>query len=233
VALQPQFLSALQHGPEGAHFGTREQADNLRKPGKKAAKPYVVDIKNPLRVRDMGTWTLDGIATELLMQDVITQADYDAIRAEFLWTDERGFAKLKAVLAALGYDGFVYDNEQEGQGDSYVAFYSKQIKPYRMAESLDDFDPKEFAMQPSVIYRHPVWDVTTKELRQWLASPRLAGASHIHRRKRGRARRAALQQESCGTEIADYIQADDLKQAVEELSRHQVQVWAAKVRRLR
>jgi hypothetical protein len=180
----PNSFRRFNTDREGAHFGTREQADNLRKPGKKAAKPYVVDIKNPLRVRDMGTWTLDGIATELLMQDVITQADYDAIREEFLWTDERGFAKLKAVLAALGYDGFVYDNEQEGQGDSYVAFYSKQIKPYRMAESLDDFDPKEFAMQPSVIYRHPVWDVTPQAIRDFFRAKGFQ-VRQVRRRTRG------------------------------------------------
>lgn len=133
----PYAFKRFNTDREGAHFGTREQADNLRKPGKRAAKAYVLNISNPLRIRDMGTWNLDAIACELLNEDVISQADYDAIRAEYNWTDERGYAALKQVLSRLGYDGFVYANEQEGEGDSYVAFYSNQIKPMRMTEYAD------------------------------------------------------------------------------------------------
>lgn len=127
----PERFRTFRTEREGAHFGTREQADNLRKPGKRPAKPYVLNIQNPLRIRDMGVWHPDAIAAELLREDVITQAEYDAFRGEYEWTDERGFAKLKEILAAKGYDGFVYANEQEGEGDSYVAFYSHQIRPYQ------------------------------------------------------------------------------------------------------
>lgn len=127
----PERFKTFKTEREGAHFGTREQADNLRKPGKRPAKPYLLSIENPLRIRDMGVWHADAIATELLREDVITQEEYDAFREEYMWTDERGFAKLKAILAAKGYDGFVYANEQEGEGDSYVAFYSHQVRPYR------------------------------------------------------------------------------------------------------
>ena len=116
---------------EGAHFGTREQADNLRKAGKKDARPYLLSIQNPLRVRDLGTWTVDGIVTELHHADVFNTEEADAVYAERNWSDERGHAKIKQILAGKGYDGFIYVNEQEGEGDSWVAFYSEQIKPYR------------------------------------------------------------------------------------------------------
>lgn len=133
----PDVFRKFNTDLEGAHFGTWEQANNLHKPGKRPPKPYILNIQNPLRIRDMGVWHLDGIATELLMRDVITQAEYDAIREEYLWTDQRGFAKLKEILVAKGYDGFVYENEQEGERDSYVAFYSDQIRPYRSASRAD------------------------------------------------------------------------------------------------
>jgi hypothetical protein len=127
----PNRFKKFDCSREGAHFGTREQADNLRKSGLKPARPYLLDIKNPLRVPDIGTWTVDGIAYALYMADVTTEEENDAVYAERNWSDERGYAKIKEILAAKGYDGFVYRNEQEGEGDSWVAFYPQQIKPYR------------------------------------------------------------------------------------------------------
>lgn len=139
----PNKFRKFDTSREGSHFGTPEQANNVRKPGLRPAKPYRLAIENPLRIRDLGTWTVDGIATELHTTGLIDDAEADAVYAERNWSDERGYEKIKQILTAKGYDGLVYANEQEGQGDSHIAFYSKQIKPIKESEDEDDFDFKD------------------------------------------------------------------------------------------
>ena len=51
------------------------------------------------------------------------------------------FRLFKAALEAKGYDGIVYENEVEGAGDSYIAFYPHQIKS--AIGNIGAFDPKD------------------------------------------------------------------------------------------
>jgi len=163
----PYSFRKFDTSREGAHFGTREQADNLRKAGKKASKPYLIDIKNPLRMRDIGVWTIDGIASNLHRDDIISDAEADAIYEERNWSDERGYEKIKELLMAKGYDGIVYENEEEGPGDSYIAFYSRQIKPYRPVTEgeMEEPDDLKDVSGYTVVEEHVIQELTQAGLR--------------------------------------------------------------------
>jgi hypothetical protein len=133
---------------EGAHFGTEEQALNLKKAGKKKPKAFYLSINNPLRMDDVGIWNdFNGIHARLANEDKITAKEADEIWDEWQKTDEKGWSKLKEVLKRKGYDGFVYANEQEGEGDSYVAFSPEQIKSI---ENKGTFDPNTGDITKSV-----------------------------------------------------------------------------------
>tara|TARA_R100000781_G_scaffold87375_1_gene53760 strand:- start:853 stop:4614 length:3762 start_codon:yes stop_codon:yes gene_type:complete len=76
--------------------------------------------------------------------DTVPEADIDAyLKGEFQFQTEETFLNLsyepngvldqresiRAYLKSLGYDGIVYANEFEGEGDSYIVLDSDQIKP--------------------------------------------------------------------------------------------------------
>lgn len=130
---------------EGAHFGSYDQASNLRKPGKREPKGYFLSIKNPLRMQDIGGWNhFSNFHSTLAREDIIN--DEQTERAWQAWqrSDAEGWETLKQVLKENGYDGIVYENELEGPGDSWIAFWSHQIRPARvqvtsppLAESIE------------------------------------------------------------------------------------------------
>ena len=41
--------------------------------------------------------------------------------------DAPASVELRRILAEKGYDGIVYENEIEGEGKSYIAFYPEQV----------------------------------------------------------------------------------------------------------
>jgi len=116
----------------GFHFGSSPQANGRIEStrglnhvaGKGKASEYgerlipvFLAIKNPLRVEDPGYF---GVA------ELLPQLESKGIDLDYVTTPQR----LITALKYAGYDGFVYKNENndEGEGDSYVAFDPTQIK---------------------------------------------------------------------------------------------------------
>jgi hypothetical protein len=144
----PEKFSAFDTSKEGSHFGTLEQASNIRGKGKLKVGAYYLSIKNPLRVADIGTWSFNGVHYHLSINDIVTDAEADAMWDAWQKSDEAGWGVLKSTLAKHGYDGFVYENEQEGQGDSYVAFYPEQIKSVNNRGTFDPNNPNILTAAP-------------------------------------------------------------------------------------
>jgi hypothetical protein len=118
---------------EGAHFGTSEQATARLEKKRGGGRPKVIavdlDIKNPLRLPDIGVWNhFNNLHRHLSVNGHFTPAEADAVWDAWQRTDDAGWEALKATLEAKGYDGIVYTNEVEGTGDSYIAFRSQQIR---------------------------------------------------------------------------------------------------------
>jgi hypothetical protein len=175
-SLKPMFhfttadFSRFGRGDIGYHFGTAEQAvdrgvtteavrvwgdseiPSVREGGRTI--PVYLDVKNPLRLRDVGSWdspsdVLQAIPARLRVK--LPSAVQEAVQAFEEWENnaptsisraeearQRGPQVTKALgairdgLKALGYDGVVYRNEFESKGqgeDSYIAFDNDQIMP--------------------------------------------------------------------------------------------------------
>lgn len=125
----PNKFKKFDLSKEGAHFGSREQASNVRKHGLKEPVAYDLEVKNPLRLHDIGVWNnFNNLHSVLSVGDHITPEQADAAWAAWLRSDQEGWEALKAALEQNGYDSIVYQNEQEGPGDSYLVFRDGQIK---------------------------------------------------------------------------------------------------------
>jgi hypothetical protein len=134
----------------GSHFGNIKQAHSIsfRKNGNFFYKydqntprgqsiiPVYLNIKNPIRVSDIGSFSdTNRLRDELIDAGV-------KIDGRDLYADE-----LKAILKEQGYDGIVYINKLEGliggfrrkpSGDSWIAFDPQQSKS---SISNTTFDP--------------------------------------------------------------------------------------------
>jgi len=130
-----EFLVFADSGPMSGEgqgpFKTEIEAKAFAKKQPKTIEPMrlFLDIKNPLRVPDLGVWTFDGIRSHLSRENIITDKEADRAWAAWKQTDQKGWDALNSILEKKGYDGFVYTNEQEDKGsDSYVALNPNQIK---------------------------------------------------------------------------------------------------------
>jgi len=132
-----------ERGDLGSHFGTAEQARNLR--GGVHEKDTLMDstapvktipvylrINEPIKLLDRGSFHADSVAPQLLKAGFI-----DKEKSKRLYSigdkgtvNERRTAnnEIKSILADRGYDGVVYKNKQEGVGNSFIAFDPGQIK---------------------------------------------------------------------------------------------------------
>lgn len=113
---------------EGAHFGTWKQADAIApSAGTPASKVRAfLRMSNPLRVDDLGTWGIQAVIREVRRLGI--PLDVDAAYDNLNRSDTAAWEYVKSAVERAGYDGFVYENELEGEGDSFVAFRSSQIK---------------------------------------------------------------------------------------------------------
>lgn len=135
----PNRFRKFDLSKEGAHFGSQEQAGNVHKHGLHEPVPYDLQIKNPLRLRDIGVWNnFNNLHGALSIGDHITPQQADDVWAAWLRSDAEGWEALKVALEKNGYDGIVYQNEQEGPGDSYLVFRHGQIKRLKVAEDLSE-----------------------------------------------------------------------------------------------
>jgi len=116
----------------GVHFGNLEQAEYVLKhrSGQDGQNihPVLLNMENPLRLKDEGCFHADCIADQLLKKKIIDKQLYDAIKSED-WKGRNKYNKIiRDLLLAKGYDGIVYKNTHEGRGDSYIAITIDQIR---------------------------------------------------------------------------------------------------------
>lgn len=122
-------FTAFDTSCEGAHFGTEEQASALRGKGRLRLRPYMLAIRNPLRLPDIGVWdNFNGLHAHLERHGHISPAQAERAWAEWMMSGGRGWAAIKAALRERGFDGIAYENELEGPGLSYIALEASQIR---------------------------------------------------------------------------------------------------------
>ncbi len=116
----------------GFHFGSlaaaetrlRQMSDEPGAFGEGAnVRAAVLSIRNPLRVHDEFCWSPVSVARVLCDAGMLTKAELDTAIIV-----DRPF--VAARMATAGYDGFVYENETEKGGDSWIALWSEQVRPW-------------------------------------------------------------------------------------------------------
>ena len=88
----------------------------------KQPRKFWVDVQNPIRMPDLGTWGVGDIAkhARLTQPEIVELFDQDSSN-RYEW--------LRDKLKAKGYDSIVYSNSVEDKGsDSYIVFDATQIK---------------------------------------------------------------------------------------------------------
>lgn len=123
----------------GAHFGNLQQANNIVEHRLKhyaPARPFIlpvwINLTNPLRLVDTGSFHADAIAIQLEKKKLLAPGVGKRIVKEVdaNWRLRMHYdAMLRKVMVEAGYDGIVYANtaENEGPGDSYVVFEPDQV----------------------------------------------------------------------------------------------------------
>lgn len=125
----------------GAHFGTRDQARSFG-----PAFPFFLALRNPLRLPDLGTWNYQSVLREARRRGVaISEQEYKSV-----FNAPNSNQALRDLLEAKGFDGVVYANEAEGEGDSYIAFRPEQVK--HATDNAGTFDPNN----PSFLHHGPI-----------------------------------------------------------------------------
>ena len=146
-------------GDVGFHFGsTSEQAlgrkEELKKDGKLEGEGRVIrgylDIKNPIRISsDIMTWWPMNTALRLNADGVISEAQYNEIFKLELESgheyNSSAAVELRRILEEKGYDGIVYENMFEADGESYIAFYPEQVIIIDNGQGNIQADSKESA----------------------------------------------------------------------------------------
>jgi hypothetical protein len=101
-------------GQLGSHFGSIEQAHKVPvRQGKPTMVEAHLNIKNPLRLKDHGSFGAGFVRKQLVDMGL---------------THEGDTRHPKEIIQSHGYDGVVYANEREGKGDSWIALHPHQIK---------------------------------------------------------------------------------------------------------
>ena len=150
----------------GAHFGTLDQASarlhqmTFGNEGQRIM-PVYLQIKNPLRVLDKGSFLPHNITRQLIEQGIMTEKERDALRTEVgLESSQKQTAALQRILKEKGYDGFVYLNRSEAvpQGlpmDDLLLSDADFKKKYpAVVDSYAVFDPE----QVKSVYNQGTWD---------------------------------------------------------------------------
>jgi len=135
------FRSKARNPELGFHFGSISQAEWFATYDAQRGtlcggniRPVYLRIENPLRMPDVfvrGPETALNALDWLCRERFIGKADATKIRGARSARDAH--TRLIGLLEALGYDGIVYENDQEGgtaeiNEDSYCTFSPEQIK---------------------------------------------------------------------------------------------------------
>lgn len=141
----------------GNHFGTVEAAnDRLGALGNKRMEernnitppdqiiPVYLNIQNPMRMEDLISWSPENVVGMVES----TLDEQDALGEDRIPTRRRAhgdfylYEDIITFLQARGFDGVVYENVIEGEGDSYIAFDPTQIKSVHNRGAFDANDPR-------------------------------------------------------------------------------------------
>jgi hypothetical protein len=157
-------------GDFGAHFGSIQVAESLGTniPGDKAGVySGYIKIDNPLRLEDVGWWSSDTMADQLLDLEIMSEAEYqEYLKINREYSDPANLRErlqyqpddpripdehIKNFLKSKGYDGVVYLNRREGlDSEKDPRFYrgrsdSEFLKAFPSAQdSYIIFDPSQF-----------------------------------------------------------------------------------------
>lgn len=117
----------------GAHFGTLDQAHQFVRPDGSSIMPCYLCIQHPLRLPDLGRWDY-SLMSDALRKHGIEVGDVPRknITADYFANEiAHEHRRREAIIRAIegqGYDGIVYRNATEGDGDSWIVFHSQQVK---------------------------------------------------------------------------------------------------------
>jgi len=123
----------------GAHFATTiEQAENAIERQNRLNNTnnqgkilkFKLDIKNPLKVSDIGRWYPNKIFDEII--EPMNLSYPKTIKSKYLGElpiSNRTIKDIIKIFLNNGYDGLIYDNLYEGDGESYIALKKNQIIP--------------------------------------------------------------------------------------------------------
>lgn len=121
-------------GDIGFHFGSQDQAGKrMADKGTTGGRMFraYLNIKNPVRVsKDIMGWHPAGTALRLWNDGVLTENELQEITSLYQMGDKynsQSAGRLREMLEGKGFDGIVYPNGYEGEGDSYIAFHDDQI----------------------------------------------------------------------------------------------------------
>ena len=120
----------------GIHVGTLKQAlfvleKRLSGQGNNYIMPLWISLKNPIRLKDVGSFHADGIAVQLEKKKLLPKGEGKRIERDIDkdWRMRKTYdPMLRQIMIDAGYDGIVYQNTHEGIGDSYILFSPNQLK---------------------------------------------------------------------------------------------------------
>lgn len=141
-------FETFSKGDIGFHFGNEQQAiarGNKFEQAGRIIKAYL-DIKNPIYVStDIMCWWPSQTALKLCTDNIISNEEYVLVRDLQIKSggayDSPAAVKLREILDAKGYDGIIYENMYEADGESYIAFYPEQVIVIDDGKSNTTADP--------------------------------------------------------------------------------------------
>lgn len=116
----------------GAHFGSKEQAQHIlnnRLRGNGHIYTAKIQVYNPLRLKDEGSFHADNISDQLLKKKLITKDEHLKYTHKDAWKHRKEYnQEIRNRLIKHGYDGVSYSNCHEGKGTSLIVFNPDDIK---------------------------------------------------------------------------------------------------------
>jgi hypothetical protein len=161
-------------GPEelGFHVGTAEQANEFAfgLPREKLTDtgnlyPLYVRLENPVRLKDLGSWTAENIFPQMRDKGLITEAQFK----QFMIAARKGSTgsqeKIRNILQSLGYDGVSYLNRYEGfsqedmarakafakQNGTTVSFFMNNLTEDRVKQFFPSAQDSYILLKPTQI----------------------------------------------------------------------------------
>lgn len=130
----PERFNSIDLGRSdlGFHVGTYEQAYrrlktlNALETGR--IIPFWINMRNPLKLKDEGSFHANAISGQLLRLKLIDRKMFEEINMAGYQGDKKYNAIIRDIILKAGYDGVVYKNTMEGNALSYIVIDPTTIK---------------------------------------------------------------------------------------------------------